>query len=242
MNKKFLPLFILLFVVLSYISEIKNFIVNSANYIKIEFNSLSNSVENYFKTLDEAKKEILILNKKIKNLNDKLADLESNVEDCKSLKYFKIINDKNLTFVKTISYADLPDFSSIYINYDKPFKKPLGIVYNNLAAGIVIKNLGDFSEAILNSNPKTSYTVFIGEQKVPGVFEGDKKIIKYIPKYKEIKVGDLVITSGLDGIFYEGAKVGKVVSIKNHKLYQEAKIETFFNDLNPKYFYVIRRH
>ena len=242
MNKKFIALIIAFFVGLFYIPQVRNIIINSANYVKLKINSIYNSLNNHFKTIEAQRKEIEILEKKVENLNNKLVYLESNLQDCKNLKYFKIINDKNLTFVKTISYTNLPDFSSIYINYDKKFDKPLGIMYNNLAAGIVVKNLNYFSKALLNNNPKTSYTVFIGKKKIPGVFIGKSKIIKYIPKYKKISVGDLVITSGLDGIFYEGAKVGRIVSIKNEKLYQIAKIKTFFNDLNPKYFYVIRRH
>jgi len=147
-----------------------------------------------------------------------------------------------LIFTQTISYANLPDMTSIYINYtEQNLSIPRGLMYNNLAAGIVVKNIKDFSLVYLNDNPKTSYTVFIGDKKIPGVlFGGKKMIIKYIPKYKDIKVGDLVITSGLDRIFYEGIKVGKITQISQKKLYQEAEVKPFYNPLHPTFFYVVK--
>ena len=76
---------------------------------------------------------------------------------------------------------------------------------------------------------------------IPGIFYGKINVIKYIPKFKRIKKGDLVITSGLDGVFYEGAKVGIIENVKQTSLYQEAKVKLFYNTLEPNYFYVVRR-
>jgi rod shape-determining protein MreC len=130
--------------------------------------------------------------------------------------------------------------STIYIDYNKKITSPKGLIYNNQAAGIVIKNIKNFSLAYLNNNPNTSYTVFIGKNKIPGViFGGKQMIIKYIPKYSQIKTGDKVITSGLDKIFYEGINVGIITKIIKKNLYQEAIIQPFYNPLDPSFFYVV---
>ncbi len=135
----------------------------------------------------------------------------------------------------------MPDFTQIYIDYNNSFSIPRGLVYNNLAAGIVIKNFKNYSLALLNSNNKTSYTVFIGKNEIPGIFYGKINTIKYIPKFKKINIGDIVITSGLDKVFYKGVKVGIITEVIEKNLYQEAKVKLFYNDLNPQFFYVIER-
>ena len=56
-------------------------------------------------------------------------------------------------------------------------------------AGIVTKSYKNYSLALLNINPNTSYTVFIGKDKIPGIaFGGEKLIVKYIPNYKKINI------------------------------------------------------
>jgi rod shape-determining protein MreC len=202
--------------------------------VKIK-NNISKEIESHF---NQAEK-IRILKKENEILKEKINNLTAKILVCQDLKYFKVINKSNLVFSYTISYASIPDFSQIYISYDKKIDKPKGLVYNNLACGEVIKNLGNFSLAILNSNQKTRYTVFIGKNEIPGIFYGKINTIKYIPKFKKVNVGDEVITSGLDGIFYKGAKVGIITEVVEKKLYKEAKVKLFYNDLHPEFFYVI---
>jgi len=175
-------------------------------------------------------------------LQDKLATYEYVNQICKDLKIFKKIDKPNLVFTQTISYAALPDFTKIYVDYNKPISTPRGLVYNNFAAGILVKNVGNYSLGLLNTNKNTSYTVIIGDKEVPGIFKGGINTIKYIQKFAPIKVGDIVKTSGLDGIFYKGAIVGKVIKVEQKKLYQEAKVKLFYNKLTPDFFYVVEKN
>jgi rod shape-determining protein MreC len=111
-----------------------------------------------------------------------------------------------------------------------------------MAAGIVVKNYGNYSLALLNSNPKTTYTVIIGKNEIPGIFYGKDNVVKYIKKYVPIKVGDIVKTSGLDGIFYKGALVGVVQQVTQKKLYQEVKLKLYYDKLTPDFFYVVEKN
>jgi len=237
MNKKYLILFLLGFVLIFFL--FKTQITGFFNFLKLHFNRIETNIYNELSTLKNQSLEIKKLKKENVFLKNKIALLNSLLYNCKDFK--KLIKDSNLTLAKTISYASLPDFSMIYIDYKPRGKFPKGLVYNNLAAGIVVKGVGNYSLAYLNSNKKTSYTVYIldANSSVPGIFNGKNNIIKYIPKFKNIKKGDLVITSGLDGIFYKGAKVGVIEDIEDKNLYKEAKVKLFYNDLEPNYFYVV---
>ncbi len=239
MNKFYLFLLLLFFLIFSQIYLVKKEFIIVGNKIREVVNTMTNSITSQINLITNVKKEIEYLKKENKILNQKLAKCYEVQAICKNLREFKFLNLPSLYFVKAISYASLPNFSEIYVSYPKKISIPRGLVYNNFAAGIVVKNFGDYSLAYLNQNPKVSYTVMIGEEEVPGIFYGGEMKIKYIQKFAKIKVGDIVKTSGLDKVFYKGALVGKVVKIENKKLYKEAIIKPYYNKLTPSFFYVV---
>jgi len=242
MNKKYFFLFLFLFIILFSIPIVKIKTISFFNLLKEEFFLNFNAFEKNILDIINQSEKIKQLELQNQKLQKKIDFYNSVLGNCEDLDKFKFIKDSNLIFTKTISYAAIPDFSQIYIDYvGKNY--PRGLVYNNLAAGIIAKRVGDYSLALLNSNKKVSYTVYIlnNGKKIPGIFKGGKNIIKYISKFAKIKKGDLVITNGLDGLFYEGAKVGIIESIKNKNLYKEAKVKLFYNDNAPNYFYVVKK-
>ena len=242
MNKRYLFLFLFLFVLIFSIPIVKTEVINIFNYLKLEiFTSYENLQKNISNLIHQSQK-IKKLTLEKQNLQKKIAFYNSILGNCLDLKNFEFIKDSNLIFTKTISYAAIPDFSQIYIDY-KGKNYPRGLVYNNLAAGIAVKKVDNYSLAFLNNNKKVSYTIYILDngKKIPGIFKGKENIIKYIPKFAKIKKGDLVITNGLDGLFYEGAKVGIIKSIENKNLYKEAKIKPFYDSNSPNYFYVVKK-
>ena len=240
MSRRLLVFLVLLRIWLFQIPKVKKYTLESANSLKNSFSSFVTSVKETYNEYIEQKNSLQNLLEENKYLKDEIQKIAVKYATCKDLKYFKKVKFPNVVFTQVISYAALPDFTQVYINYDKPFKVPRGLVYNNLAAGIAVKHYSNYSLALLNSNEKTSYTVYIGKNKIPGIFYGKINTVKYIPKFKPVKIGDIVITSGLDGVFYQGALVGKVVEVVEKKLYQEAKIKLFYNDLNPEFFYVVQ--
>lgn len=158
---------------------------------------------------------------------------------------------------RALSYSNLPNLYRMWIDFmpsDKNMSsvatKVYGIVYptqnrvDSVACGIALKNQNGRYEAYLNGDPKCSYGVFVGKSKAPGVLFGknqDKLVVKYIPTWMDVKAGDEVITSGLDNIFFEGAKVGVVKSVSSDNAYKEALVEGYYNPLSPNYFYVIEK-
>jgi len=244
MNKRFVYIFLAIFLafVFYFKTSIENNILLVFNQTKLNINNtiqyFDMKIDTYFNQAYKIEK-LTKTNKEYQNFIAQTIPLLNNYQ---SLQKFTKIKNPKVTFTQTISYAALPDMSQIYITYDKLVTHPLGLVYNNQVAGIVTENIKNFSLALLNNNPNTSYTVFIGKDKIPGVvFGGEKMVIKYIPKYHKININDIVITSGLDNIFYEGVKVGKITSITKTPLYQEAVIKPFYNSLHPKFFYVVAK-
>ncbi len=241
MNKIYIVFFSLLLLLLFQIPSIKKIVINFTDNAKEKVVSVEENIKTSLSFFQKREEELKNLKLKSLKLQNRLAKYEAYYSYCKDLNNFKKINLPGLYFVQTVSYASLPDFSKIYINYPKPVNIPKGLVYNNMAAGVVVKNYGRYSLALLNSNPKTSYTVIVGDKEIPGIFYGKEDVVKYVKKYVPVKVGDVVKTSGLDGIFYKGALVGKVVKVTQKKLYQVLKLKLFYNKLTPDFFYVVEK-
>ena len=113
---------------------------------------------------------------------------------------------------------------------------------DNFAAGIV-KLEKNKPLIYLNHDEKANYGVYVGDNKAFGITHGQKNskniIVKYIPIFSDIKVGDEVATNGLDGIFYAGLKVGKVIKVlDNNQNHKEAIVKPYAKAKVSKYYYV----
>ena len=115
-----------------------------------------------------------------------------------------------------------------------------GLITDNYSAGIVVNKDG-YAVGLLNGNKDCSYAVFIGEGKAPGIITASENqeelLIKFIPIWAQINKGDEVITSGMDNIFFEGLKVGRIIEVTNLADMKIATVKPYVNVLKKKYFY-----
>ncbi|MEA3523751.1 MAG: rod shape-determining protein MreC [Campylobacterota bacterium] len=151
--------------------------------------------------------------------------------------------EPEIALARSLSYANFGDISKVWLDFPEFNRSKIyGLSHNELAAGIVVARQGK-PLALLNIDRKSAYAVFVGSSKAPGIAHGNgikELIIEYIPTYKEINVGDEVLTSGLDQLFFPGLKVGKVVAINKAQGYQNAVVLPYYDATNPEFFHVIK--
>lgn len=115
-------------------------------------------------------------------------------------------------------------------------------VANNMAVVTELGLVGHVMEAGVNSakvqlliDPRSSVGTLIQrpESRVAGIVEGDAKNPSHprmvnIPKDSDVKVEDMVVTSGFGGVYPKGLVVGKIIDIHNEEggLLQYGVIET----------------
>ena len=104
-------------------------------------------------------------------------------------------------------------------------------VANNMAVVTEMGLVGHVMEAGVNSSkvqllidPRSSVGTLIQrpESRVAGIVEGDIKNPSHprmvnIPKDSDVKVDDMVVTSGFGGVYPKGIVVGKVVEVRNEE-------------------------
>ena len=150
---------------------------------------------------------------------------------------------QNISITETISYIKLNSFSQIILTKPKGIKKDklYGLIQKQVVAGIAqIHNNQLYG--YLTSDSKCRFSVFVGEQNAPGIAMGthtNEMIVKFIPKWHNIKKDDKVITSGLDNIFFTGIPVGIVTKVEVQSSYKVAHIKTYSDIYHPRTFFLI---
>jgi len=248
-------LFVLLFIIasLSYLFDVDELLVKKFTFFndfKItyinKFINISSSVEKHFNQATTIEK-LTIENNELKEYKILYTTTQKQLDAMKEfLVHVELTQLKpKIELVKVLSYINFNDFTKVWLDKKPEDEDILGLITENYAAGIVVNKDGR-SVGLLNGNKESSYAVFIGENKVPGIITAsktqDELLIKYIPIWAEINKGDEVITSGMDNIFFEGLKVGRIIEITNLPDMKIATVKPYVNVLKKKYFYTYKNN
>ena len=224
--------------------SLKKYFIDATNLVVGQIYSIASFVKDSF---DEHFAQVRLI-KELKEQNEKLQE-KAALSEAFSYELSQVMRDINSSFVpesrkvRALSYAQIGDHSKIWLDF-KEFdsNKIYGLLSDGKTAGIVI-NQNDRPLAVLQNDQKSMFAVYIGEEKIPGIAKGNGKNIevKYIAKWLTPQVGDEVYTSGLDGIFFGGIAVGKVVGLIDETIYITAVVERATDVKVPSYLYVITK-
>lgn len=103
---------------------------------------------------------------------------------------------------------------------------PEGIVGQIMAASY------GYSKVLLLTDRSSAIDALVQRTRTRGIVEGEAKAychFKYVVRKAEISVGDTVVSSGLDGLFPKGLRVGSVTEISKgaSAIFQEVSIRPF---------------
>jgi len=245
-KSKFLLVIFLAFILilsLKFVPLFKKDAIYFSNRVKIVFvkyiDKIKSIVDNHYNQV----KKIEELEKKIKELEPNallsisFANRLNHLLKETNLKY----SHPSLLLVRTLSYQKVSDYNKLWLDFkDFNQEKIYGLLHKGYTAGIVKAKDGN-PLAVLELDPSVIFSVNIGKFKTEGVIFGNYKnmLIKYIQKFNILKVGDEVVTSGKDSIFFEGIKVGRVEKIIERELYNEATVKPYIKPSEARYFYAI---
>jgi rod shape-determining protein MreC len=227
--------------------RIANTLLNVINPVKQHYKALTQEIEDKGHSYLFQKESIEKLSRENRILRKRLLEQTHYIKQVKDiysiLPQLSKLPLHTISLTSTISYVKLNSFSQIILTKPKDLvqKQLYGLIQKNVVAGIAqIHNNQLYG--YLTSDSKCRFAVFVGEEKAPGIAIGLEKnlmIIKFIPKWHQIKEGDKVTTSGLDNIFFAGLPVGIVTKVDVQSAYKIAYIKTYADLFHPKVFFLI---
>jgi len=110
--------------------------------------------------------------------------------------------------------------------------KDMPVITSKGLAGKVLNVRRNFSDILLVNDLNFSAAVRLQESRREGIITGSGRgncLLKYVPVEDTVKPGDIVVTSGLDGIFQAGIPVGRVTAVQTEgvEFFQYIEVEPF---------------
>jgi rod shape-determining protein MreC len=251
MKTRLIVIFILLLILTVLLTRnddrIADTLLNIINPIKQNYKNFTQGIEDKSHSYIFQKESIEKLSKENRILRKRLLEqmhyLEQVTNIYEILPKLSRLPVHNISITDTISYVKLNSFSRIILTKPKGIvkKKLYGLIQGTVVAGTAEIRSNQLY-GYLTSDDKCRFSVFIGDKKAPGIAIGvdkNKMLIKFIPKWHNVKVGDRVVTSGLDDIFFAKVPVGIVTEVEVQSAYTVAYIKTYSDIYHPKTFFLV---
>lgn len=237
-NKKILVAFLLLIGIFTLLSpEIKENprhylferpFISTINFIQsgfgMIFNGISTVWNNYIYLVDVSEK-----NQRLTEENERLRSESVYLKE-KTLAADRLTKLLKLKEYITVDYA-VADiiakdptnwYSAVVINKgEKDGLKPnMGVITTDGAVGRIVKTSPHYSRVLLLSDRNSAVAAVIQRTRDEGIVvggEGRNLRLNYIMVDSDVQKGDLVLSSGTDGIFPPGIVIGRISRIESPK-------------------------
>ncbi len=163
-----------------------------------------------------------------RDLKAQVADLEQKVTDYREAYIENMRLRRLLDFKATIQAETIPAqvvlhdltgwFQTLIV--DKGFRDEIGpdmpVVNDEGIVGRVLDVSDRFSRILLITDPGSSVDAIVQRNRVRGILsgkDGSSCLFKYVRSNLDVQVGDLITTSGKDGVFPKGLRLGVVQGI-----------------------------
>ncbi len=167
------------------------------------------------------------------------ADQKKN--ECEEARLENLRLKKFMNFQETIDYRTLsaavvgkdpsPWFKSIIIDKGaaEGARKGLPVVVPEGVAGQIIEVSEHYSKVLLIIDRNSAVDALVQRTRARGIVKGgagDRCQFQYVLRKHEVENGDIIVSSGLDGVFPKGFVVGKVHSTirKNSGIFQDVTL------------------
>ncbi|MBW1709136.1 MAG: rod shape-determining protein MreC [Deltaproteobacteria bacterium] len=151
-------------------------------------------------------------------------------ERLKKLLNFQTSHDLPVIGGQVVAYDPKAWFKTIVINRGKAdgLRISMPVVADGGAVGRIVELTAHYARVLLLIDYNSSIDTLVQRTRVRGVLSGKSAQtceLKYVLKHDDLVRGDVLVTSGLGGVFPKGLKLGKVARVRkiNHDLFLEVE-------------------
>lgn len=214
-------------------------------------NSLTTGFNNYFRSLLNAAEENRTLKTDIANLLYEKQRYGEITTENNRLKELLLLKGRERNFVTAAAVVSKGyDRALNLVLIDKGAKngvqKGMAVITAKGLVGKVYLASDYFSKVLLLKDTNFSVAVRLQNSRREGVISGtgyERCALKYIPPEETVETGEVVVTSGLDGIFPPGLPVGVVDKVKREgvEFFQLIEVRPFQSDSQLEEVAILKR-
>ena len=158
----------------------------------------------------------------LKEENRRLQEAAQRTTRLQVLLDYKTASPMRLTAAEVVGREPTHWHQTLLLNRgeDEGIRPDMGVVTPDGVAGVVLKTLPHHSQVLLLTDRHAAVAAVVQRTRDGGIVEGLGTAtaagmfrVKYLPLSSEVAVGDLLVTSGLEGSFAEGIPIGYVTDV-----------------------------
>lgn len=165
------------------------------------------------------------------NRNTELELANARLRDLLVLR--RTIDDPALA-AEVIARDPSPWYRSMTVNKGKSdgVRKGMPVIVPEGAAGLISHVSDRHSRVLLITDPSSAVDAIVQRTRTRGIVRGESPGLctcEYVLRRHEISPGDILVSSGLDGIFPKGLRLGKVTEVMpvSSGIFQEIRLAPF---------------
>ena len=166
--------------------------------------------------------------------NHRLQEVALSNQRLRQLLEFQQKTDRRAVAAEVIGKDPSPWFKTIIIDkgHRDGLTKSMPVVVPEGIVGQVIEVAGIYSKVLLVIDQNSAVDALVQRTRARGIVAGaidSGCLFKYVLRKHDVQVGDAVITSGLDGVFPKGLRVGQVSGVvkRTAGIFQEVTVTPY---------------
>ncbi len=179
-------------------------------------------------------KENRVLKQKIAELqeeNHRMKEIKLANDRLRQLLQFREKNSPSMIGAEVIGQDPSSWFKSVTIDKGEKdgVKKGMAVISPTGVIGQILKTAPHYATVLLITDYISAIDSLVERTRAKAIVEGkgeNRCQLKYLLRAEEVAVGDIVVTSGLDGNFPKGLMVGEIKKVdkKGHGVFQYAEL------------------
>jgi rod shape-determining protein MreC len=185
----------------------------------------------YLISVAEENRELESMLKNLVEKNNRCVEIEMTNSRLRGLLNFRNSLDTQVAAAEVIGRDPSRWFKTIVIDKGESdgVRKGLPVIVSGDIAGQVSEVSSRYSKVLLITDPNSAVDAMIQRNRARGVIKGEATgqcRLEYALRKNEIRPGDIVISSGIDGVFPKGLRIGHVseVSKPDFGIFQKAAV------------------
>ncbi|MDY6792154.1 MAG: rod shape-determining protein MreC [Thermodesulfobacteriota bacterium] len=169
--------------------------------------------------------------------NSQYSEIELSNQRLRNLLDFKETTVSKVLAAEVISVDPSPWFKAVIIDKGSldGVVRGLPVVIRQGIAGQVVEVSTRYAKIMLIIDRNSSVDALVQRTRARGIIQGEATagqcFFKYVLRKDDVRVGDTIVASGLDGVFPKGMPIGDVKEVvkRNSGVFQEVRVVPYIN-------------